>query len=95
MAGIIENGGRFILKSKKTSILLIMIITLLAGFMIGMTIDNYVHNHDCLAAQAVYERSISNFREDIEKAADDSVLMIDEYRKFEFYIEMTEICKGD
>ncbi|HDS6532752.1 TPA: hypothetical protein QHU55_004814 [Klebsiella aerogenes] len=95
MAGIIENGGRFILKSKKTSILLIMIITLLAGFMIGMNIDNYVHNHDCLAAQAVYERNISNFREDIEKAADDSVLMIDEYRKFEFYIEMTEICKGD
>lgn len=69
-----------------------VIIALVVGFAAGLNLENNLNNHDCLKSQAVYERAVENFKEDINNSAADALLMADEYRKFELYMQMQGIC---
>lgn len=69
-----------------------VIIALIVGFAAGINLENSLNNHDCLKAQAIYDRAVENFKDDINNSAADALLMTDEYRKFEFYMQMKDTC---
>lgn len=73
-------------------IALVIILSFVVGVVAGINIENLNHDPTCLAAEAVYNKAVSNFREDLGKGADESVLFADEYRKFTSYIEMQKAC---
>lgn len=73
-------------------IILVVFLSFVAGVVAGMNFENSNHDSECLAATAVYNKAVSNFREDLDKGADDSILFADEYRKFMRYIDMQKSC---
>ena len=73
-------------------IVLVVFLSFFAGIVVGINIENSNHDPECLAATAVYNKAVSNFREDLDKGADDSILFADEYRKFVRYIDMQKAC---
>ncbi len=46
-----------------------IIIALIVGFAAGFNLEHSLNNHDCLKSQAVYERAVQNFKEDINDSA--------------------------
>lgn len=76
---------------EKTSVVLIL-ISLAFGFIIGMNVNNHLQDHDCLKASTLYERAVTNFREDLHQGAGDELLISDELRKFDLYMAMTKVC---
>lgn len=73
-------------------LVLIIILAFTFGLMAGINIEHLNHNQECLSAEAVYNKAVSNFREDLENGVDDSILFSDEYRKFKRYIDMQNAC---
>ncbi|WP_234262475.1 hypothetical protein [Klebsiella aerogenes] len=71
---------------------IIIILSFIFGLVTGINLEHLNHDPECLSARAVYNKAVSNFREDLEKGADDSILFSDEYRKFKRYIDMQEAC---
>lgn len=73
-------------------IILAVLLSFVVGVVVGVHIENLNHDPECLVAEAVYHKAVSNFREDLNKGADDSILFADEYRKFMLYIDMQKAC---
>lgn len=71
----------------------VVFLSLVLGIMAGMNIENRMQDTECVRAEAIYNQAVRNFKKDLRTGAGDELLMADEYRKFDRYIEKESVCK--
>ncbi len=71
----------------------VIFVSLIIGFVTGVNIESHIQDIDCLRAEAIYSQAVRNFKKDLRTGAGDELLMADEYRKFERYMDMESTCK--
>ncbi|QFI19856.1 hypothetical protein FR830_24835 (plasmid) [Klebsiella aerogenes] len=71
----------------------VILVSLLLGVVAGVNVENYMQNNDCVRAEAIYNQAVRNFKKDLRTGGGDELLMADEYRKFERYMDMERVCK--
>lgn len=74
-------------------IFFVVFLSLVLGVVAGMNIENHMQDTECVRAEAIYNQSVRNFKKDLRTGAGDELLMADEFRKFERYMDMESICK--
>lgn len=74
-------------------LVLIVFISIVFGVVAGMNVENHINDTECVQAEAIYNQAVRNFRKDLRTGAGDELLMADEYRKFERYMDMESVCK--
>lgn len=71
----------------------VVFVSLALGVLAGMNIENHMQDIACVRADAIYNQAVRNFKKDLRTGAGDELLMADEYRKFNRYIEKEDVCK--
>lgn len=68
-------------------------VSFIIGLIAGVNIESHIQDVDCLRAEAIYSQVVKNFKKDLHTGAGDELLMADEYRRFEHYMDMESTCQ--